>query len=452
MKKRPPEPPPIGDERTLPHDLVAERAILGAILLHPDAYDAAADVVDGGDFFRDAHKRIFEAMGRLADGRKPVEFVTLREELARVGDLDEVGGPMYLTALPDGVPRSSNIEHYAAIVREKSKLRAAIFTANKLSAQAYEGETRSTELTADAAEKLYAIGGDANEGSAVLLADLIAPSMESLERNVNGGGNVTGVSTGYHKLDDMTAGLHPGDLILIAARTSQGKTALAMNLVQTIAETEEAPPLVFSMEMSKEQLFMRLLSSEARVDSHHLRTGTLTEDDWKRISNALGKMSELKILIDDRGGIGVREVRATARQAKAKHGLSAIFIDYIQLMRGRGHFDNRTQEIGTISRGLKAVGRELGVPVIALSQLSRAAEPMPGRAARAPQLSDLAESGSLENDADVVLLIYRPEAKKDDDEDPLAQVIIAKQRNGPTGVVKLRWNAKYVRFENIGMV
>jgi replicative DNA helicase len=435
-------------ERTLPSNLEAERAVLGAVLVRNELYDAAADVLEPGDFYREAHSQIFAAMGRLANRHLPVDLLTLREELGRSGDLEAVGGPAYVSALADGIPRTLNVEHYAGIVLEKSRLRAAIATGTRLVNSAYLAEGRSAELAADAAERLYALGSDVETGKALTLADLIAPGMQALERAAAGNGVVTGTPTGFLALDDLTAGLQRGDLILIAARTSQGKTALAMNLVRQIGAG--AWVLVFSLEMSRLQLFLRMLASEALVDSHRLRTGHLGEADWGRISTALGTLNDLKVLIDDSGGLGVREVRARARQVKAKHGLGAIVIDYIQLMHGRGNFDNRTQEIGTLSRGLKAVARELDVPVVALSQLSRAAEPMPGRKARRPQLSDLAESGSLENDADVVFLIYRPEPKEDGSDESVAEIIVAKQRNGPTGVVKLHWNAQHVRFENIG--
>jgi replicative DNA helicase len=434
-------------ERTLPHDLDAERSILGAVLLHGDVLAEAADLVAPEDFFRDAHRRIYRAMIKVEAAGHQVDMVTLREELGRAGDLDECGGPAYISALIDGVPRSTNMAAYAGIVLEKAHLRTAIQCATKLSSGAYSGEAKASDLASDAAERLLALGGDSLEGQAVLLSALVAPSIEALEKAVaTGGGAVTGLPTGFAKLDEMCGGLQPGDLTLIAARTSQGKTALALNIAKFAAYTTST--LVFSMEMSKEQLFMRQLSAEAEVDSHRLRTGLLADADWGRIGQAIGTLSDLKLRIDDRGGLGVRELRARCRQVQAKHGLGLVVVDYLQLMRGRGNFDNRTQEIGTISRGLKQVARELRVPVVALSQLSRQAEAKPGQKARRPQLSDLAESGSLENDADVVLMIYRPEAE-DDDMMPVAEVIVAKQRNGPVGTVRLAWNAPLLRFEDL---
>ncbi len=384
-------------------------------------------------------------MLRIEDAGQPIDLLTLKDDLGRRGDLDEVGGPAYLSALIDGVPRSANVEAYAAVVGEKARLRSAIMTAQKLSAQAYEAVLPAADMAADAAERLYTLGGDGLEGKAYTLGELVAPGIQALEDAAAHGSNgVTGVATGFTKLDQMTAGLQAGDLILIAARTSQGKTALALNIARAVG----VPVLGFSLEMTRQQLFLRLLAAEAGVDSHRLRTGLLEDGDWVRIGTALGTLTDLPIRIDDTPGIGIREVRARARQVQAKHGLGCVFVDYIQLMVGRGAFDNRTQEIGGISRGLKRIAKELHVPIIALAQLSRAAEQKAGQRARRPQLSDLAESGSLENDADVVLLIYRPEPTEANPE-PLAEIIIAKQRNGPPGVVKLAWNGACVRFENL---
>ena len=435
-------------ERTLPHSLSAERAVLGAVLLHGETYDEAADLLEPADFFRQAHGMIFGAMGRLADAQTPVEFVTLREELSRAGELAAAGGPAYLSALVDGLPHGSNISAYAQIVKEKARLREAIRTASKLLGDAYEAEQPSADIAAEAAERLYTLGTPASATQAVSLSDLMAPSMELLEKAVaSGQGTVTGLPTGFAALDDITAGLQPSDLTLVAARTSQGKTALLMNFARHVSAS--VPVLVFSLEMSRHQLFMRLLAAESSVDLHRIRSGQLSERDWRKIGAAYGSLGELRLLIVDTGGIGVREVRAQARQAKARAGLGAIFVDYVQLMRGRGRFDNRTQEIGTISRGLKAVAKELDVPIVAAAQLSRASVSAPGRKERPPELADLAESGSLENDADIVLFIYRPPAK-DDGSVPSAQIIVSKQRNGPTGTVRLAWNPACVRFESIG--
>jgi replicative DNA helicase len=441
-----------GEDKPPPHDLSAERSVLGAILVHPELFDLVSDSLEPQHFYRDAHRRIYSAMLKMAEGSREIDLLTLRSELERAGELSEIGGPAYLASLGDGVPRSANIKHYGSIVRELAQLRAAIHTSNKLRGQAYESRKPAAELLSDAAEELLELSGSAAvTGKPVRLRDLVAPGMEALEKSASeGGGAVTGTATGFTSLDEMTAGLHAGDLILLAARTSQGKTSLAMNIARNVACA--ANTLVFSLEMSREQLFLRMLSSESRVNSHDLRTGDIKDADWPRLATAIGTLSELHMYIDDTPSIGVREVRARARQLRSDLGsLGLIVIDYIQLMKGRGKFDNRQQEIGTISRGLKAVGKELGVPVIALAQLSRAMEAGPGKKARRPQLSDLRESGDLENDADVVVFIYRPEPKDDEPNDK-AELIIGKQRNGPTGTVKVAWDANCVTFDNLSMM
>lgn len=426
--------------------------MLGSILVNPeDAYDVAVDKLEPSHFFRTAHGDIFRAMCSTFERGRTIDLITLKSELQRLGILEEVGGPAYIAALADGVPRSANVEHYASIVKESAQLREAIYTSNKLRAEAYASERPPADMLSDAAERLMDLSGSALTGKPTKLGDLIGPGMESLEKSAaEGGGAVTGVATGFTSLDEMTAGLHPADLVLIAARTSQGKTSLAMNIARNVACSVNV--MVFSLEMSKEQLFLRMLASEARVDSHHMRTGYLKDSDWPRLATAITTMADLNLYIDDTPSIGVREVRARARQLRQDKGsLGLIIIDYIQLMRGRGKFDNRQQELGTISRGLKAVGKELKVPVIALAQLSRAMEAGPGRKARRPQLSDLRESGDLENDADVVIFIYRPEPKDDDQPVDQAELIIGKQRNGPTGTVKVAWDSSTVSFDNLTM-
>jgi replicative DNA helicase len=444
-------PPADGlEERPPPHDMQAERSVLGAVLVNADLFDIAVDVIESTHFFRDAHRRIFDAMVKLSEAGKPVDMLLLRTELQRTGQLEEVGGPAYIAGLADGVPRSANIEYYAQIVRDKAQLRAAIQTSQKLSREAYGSEKVPAEILSDAAESLLDLSSVALAGKPTKLGDLVGPGMESLEKSAaEGGGSVTGIASGFTSLDEMTAGLHPGDLVLLAARTSQGKTSLAMNIARNVAFSHNV--LVFSLEMSKEQLFLRMLASEARVNSHHMRTGYLQEKDWPRLADAISVLSDLNLYIDDTPSIGVREVRARSRQLRQDKGsLGLVIIDYIQLMRGRGKFDNRQQEIGTISRGLKAVGKELKVPVIALAQLSRAMEAGPGKKARRPQLHDLRESGDLENDADVVVFIYRPESKDDEPVDQ-AELIIGKQRNGPTGTVKVAWDSSTVSFDNLTM-
>jgi replicative DNA helicase len=437
--------------RTLPHNLEAERSVLGSILLHNEAFNLAAEVIDANDFYRDAHRRIFDKMVKLAERNNAIDLVTLKEELGRSGDLDEVGGPAYITSLVDGVPRSMNVEHYARIIKEKSTLRHLIFAANKILATAYDGED-DTETILDGAEHaIFAIADNKIRDGFVSLRDLAQSSLDTIEQLHARKELVTGVPTGFHDLDEMTSGLQPSDLVIVAARPSMGKTSLVLNIAQHVGTKTNKTVGIFSLEMSKEQLFLRMLTGEARIDAQRMRRGYLGERDWGRLSQAIGTLSEAKIFIDDTPSIGVLEMRATSRRLAAEHNLDLIIIDYIQLMQGRGRFENRTLELASISRSLKALAKELRVPVVVLSQLSRAPE---SRADHRPQLSDLRESGALEQDADVVMFIYREDMYADKGEPPaegdgVAELIIGKQRNGPVGVVKLAFIREFTRFENL---
>src|SRR5215470_5970906 len=440
-------------ERTLPHNLEAERSVLGAILLHNDAFNLAAEVIDSGDFFRDAHRRIFDKMVALADRGDAIDLVTLKEELGRSGDLDEVGGPAYITALVDGVPRSTNVEHYARIIKEKATLRNLIFSANRILSTAYEAEEEADVILDQAEHAIFAIADDKVRDGFVSLRDLAQTSLDTIERLHSRKELVTGVPTGFTDLDEMTSGLQPADLVIVAARPSMGKTSLVLNMAQHVGTKTDMSVGVFSLEMSKEQLFLRMLTGEARIDAHRLRGGFLGERDWGRLAQAIGTLSEAKVFIDDAPGIGVLEMRAKCRRLAAEHGLDLVIIDYIQLMQGRGRFENRTLEVASISRSLKGLAKELGVPIIVLSQLSRAPE---SRSDHRPQLSDLRESGALEQDADVVIFIYREDQYGDKsqpaaDSQGTAELIIAKQRNGPTGIVKLAFLREYTRFENLAI-
>jgi replicative DNA helicase len=437
--------------RTLPHNLEAERSVLGAILLHNDAFNLAAEVIDSQDFFRDAHRRIFDKMVKLVERGDAIDLVTLKEELGRAGELDEIGGPAYITALVDGVPRSTNVEHYARIIKEKATLRNLIFSANKILATAYEGG-EDADLILDQAERaIFAIADDKVRDGFVSLRDLAQASLETIEKLHAHKELITGVPTGFTDLDEMTSGLQPSDLVIIAARPSMGKTSLALNMAQHVGTKTDMTVGLFSLEMSKEQLFLRLLTSEARIDAHRLRGGFLGERDWGRLSQAIGTLSEARIFIDDSPSIGVLEMRAKCRRLKAEHNLHLVVVDYIQLMQGRGRFENRTLELASISRSMKGLAKELNVPVVVLSQLSRAPE---SRSDHRPQLSDLRESGALEQDADVVVFIYREDLYGDrnqpaGDTQGVAEIIIGKQRNGPTGIVKLAFIREYTRFENL---
>lgn len=438
-------------ERTLPHNLEAERSVLGAILLHNDAFNLAAEVIDSKDFYRDAHRRIFEGMVALAERGQAIDLVTLKDELARGGELDEVGGPAYIAALVDGVPRSTNVEHYARIIKEKSTLRNLIFSANKIIAAAYEGGEEADVILDQAEHAIFAIADDKVRDGFVSMRALAQTSLDAIEKLHARKELITGVPTGFTDLDEMTSGLQPSDLIIVAARPSMGKTSLVLNIAQHIGTKTDMTVGVFSLEMSKEQLFLRMLTAEARIDAHRLRGGFLGERDWGRLSQAIGTLSEARIFIDDTPSIGVLEMRAKCRRLAAEHGLHLVIVDYIQLMQGRGRFESRTLEVAAISRSLKGLAKELNVPIVVLSQLSRAPE---SRSDHRPQLSDLRESGALEQDADVVIFIYREEQYADKSEPPpdsqgVAELIIGKQRNGPTGVVKLAFIREFTRFENL---
>src|SRR5262245_50921061 len=327
-------------DRPLPHNLEAERSVLGAILIHNDAFNSAAEVLNPRDFFRDAHRRIFEKMVLLSERGNAIDFVTLKEELTRSGELDEVGGPAYIAALVDGLPHATNIEYYARIVREKATLRNLIYSANKILAKAYEAEQEPNQNIDDPEQSLFAIAVEPVRAGFVSMRALAHASFETIERAHERKQLITGVPSGFADLDELTAGFQPGDLVIIAARPSVGKTALALNIAQHVGTKTERTVGIFSLEMSKEQLFLRMLTSEAHIDSHRLRTGFLVESDWGRLSHALGALSEARIYIDDTPGIGVLEMRAKSRRLAADHGLDMLVIDYIQLMQGRGRFEN----------------------------------------------------------------------------------------------------------------
>jgi replicative DNA helicase len=351
----------------------------------------------------------------LSERGDAIDFVTIKEELSKSGELEDVGGPAYIASLADGVPRSANVEYYARIVKEKATLRNLIYSANKILAEAYEGEQEPDLLLDEAERQIFAIAEDRIRAGFVPLRDLVQTSFATIEKLQAHKGLVTGVPTGFVDLDEMTSGLQPSDLVLVAARPSMGKTSFVLNIAQHVGTSTDMTVGFFSLEMSKEQLFMRMLTSEARIDAHRFRTGFLNEKDYGRLSHALGTLAEAKVFIDDSASISVLEMRAKARRLKAEHGLHMLIIDYIQLMQGRGRFESRQAEIASISRSLKGLAKELNVPIVALSQLSRASET---RSDHRPQLSDLRESGALEQDADVVMFIYRAEQYRDADGNP----------------------------------
>jgi replicative DNA helicase len=436
-------------ERTLPHNLEAERSVLGAILVHNDAFNLAAQVIDSGDFYRDAHRRIFDRMVALNERHDAIDFVTLKEELARAGELDEVGGPAYVASLADGVPRATNVEYYARIVKEKSTLRNLIYAASKIVTNAYEADQESDLILDEAESAIFAVADDRLKAGFVAMRDLVKDSFPKIEKLFEQKRLITGVPTGFVDLDEMTRGLQGGDLIIVAARPSMGKTSLVLNIAQYVGSLGDEVVGFFSLEMSKESLFLRLLTSEAQIDGHRLMSGAIGGNDYHRISHALEKLNAMKLFIDDTASIGVLEMRAKSRRLQSEHGLHLLVVDYIQLMSGRGRFENRTLELASISRSLKGLAKELNVPIVVLSQLSRAPE---SRSDHRPQLSDLRESGALEQDADVVVLIYRDDVYNRDPNSPeagTAELILAKQRNGPTGVVKLAFLREQTRFANL---
>jgi replicative DNA helicase len=423
--------------------------VLGAILVHNDAFNLAAQVIDSQDFYRDAHRRIFDRMVALNERHDAIDFVTLKEELARAGELDEVGGPAYVAGLADGVPRATNVEYYARIVKEKATLRNLIYAASKIVTNAYEAEQESDLILDEAESAIFAVADDRLKAGFVAMRDLVKDSFPKIEKLFEQKRLITGVPTGFVDLDEMTRGLQGGDLVIVAARPSMGKTSLVLNIAQYVAALGDQVVGFFSLEMSKEALFLRLLTSEAQIDGHRLMSGAIGGNDYHRISHALEKLNAMKLFIDDTANVGVLEMRAKSRRLQSEHGLNLLVVDYIQLMSGRGRFENRTLELASISRSLKGLAKELNVPVVVLSQLSRAPE---ARSDHRPQLSDLRESGALEQDADVVVLIYRDDVYNKDPNSPdagTAELILAKQRNGPTGIVRLAFLREQTRFANL---
>jgi replicative DNA helicase len=437
-------------EKVPPQNIEAEMAVIGSMLLDENAVSVACEVIDSESFYKEAHKKIFEAILDLYNDNKAVDLITLTDKLKRDGIIDEVGGVSYLTALVNSVPTAANINHYAAIVKEKGILRTLINNATRIVSLCYESEGNIDELV-DSAEKLIFEVCDRKPQSSYLhLREIIKESIETIDRLYQKKAHVTGIPTGYIDFDIKTAGLQPSDLIVIAGRPSMGKSAFAIGIAENAGVVEKIPIALFSLEMSKEQLVQRMLCSHAKVDAHKVRTGYLATSDWPRLTAAAGKLSEAPIFIDDTPAISVMELRARARRLKAQQDIKLIILDYLQLMRGSDNAENRQQEISEISRSLKALARELNIPVVAISQLSRAVE---ARTDHRPLLSDLRESGAIEQDADVVALLLREEYYNPSAENQgIAEVIIAKQRNGPVGSMKLAFIKEYTRFENIARI
>ena len=432
-------------EKEIPHSLDAERSVLGAILLENSSLNRAQEILKDTDFYREQHRKVFSVMNALSEKSSAIDPVTVKEELQRRGELEIAGGPAFIASLIDAVPLSQNIEHYARIVKEKAMLRALIEAGGRIVQNAYEG-TQEVEEILDQSERLvFEIAQDQLRAGFVPMRVIADQGLKTIERLQEHRELVTGLSTGYATLDEMTSGFQPTDLIIIAARPGMGKTSFALNIAQNCSKLGRRVG-VFSLEMSREQLFLRLLTGQARVDAHAMRTGRLRREEWRRVTDTLAEIAEVPISIDDTAGCGVLEMRAKSRRLKMESGLDLLIIDYLQLMRGRGRFENRNQEISEISRSLKELAKELQVPVVAISQLSRAPEQRGND--RRPQLSDLRESGAIEQDADMVMFIYREEVYKPTEENRgLAQVIIAKQRNGPIGTIEFAFLREYTRFE-----
>jgi replicative DNA helicase len=434
--------------RPLPHNLEAERSILGAVLLDNHALNVAIEKLRGDDFFLPQHRKIFERMVQLGEKQQAIDTITLMEDLTRRGELESAGGIAYLSQLADGLPRVTNVEHYARIVKEKAVLRSLIFSASAIQEQALAAGDDADVILDRAESAIFQLAEDRVRAGLIGVKELVRENFERLERIFSEGRRITGLATGYLDLDNQTAGLQPSELIILAARPSMGKTALALNIAENVALRHREPVAIFSLEMSKESLLLRMLASEARVDAHKFRTGHLNRDDWGKITGALSNLGEAPLWIDDSASSTVLEMGAKARRLKRERGLSLMIVDYLQLVvpthTGRG--TNRQEEVSSISRALKGLAKELKVPILVLSQLTRA----PEREERKPQLADLRESGAIEQDADVVMFINRPNFYKTDlsEEDRAkAEVIIAKQRNGPTGTLNFVFLARYTRFE-----
>ncbi|EKN62371.1 replicative DNA helicase [Neobacillus bataviensis LMG 21833] len=435
-------------DRMLPQNIEAEQAVLGAIFLEPSALTLASEILIPEDFYRASHQKIFNVMLHLNDQGQAVDLVTVTEELAAAKLIEDIGGVSYLSDLAGSVPTAANIEYYARIVEEKSLLRRLIRTATTIASDGYSREDEVEALLSEAEKSILEVAQRKNAGAFHNIKDVLVRTYDNIEEMHNRVGEITGLETGFVELDRMTAGFQRNDLIIVGARPSVGKTAFALNVAQNVAKKTGENIAIFSLEMGAEQLVMRLLCAEGNIDAQRLRTGSLTEDDWGKLTMAMGSLSNTGIYIDDTPGMRVGEIRSKCRRLKQEHGLGMILIDYLQLILGSGRSgENRQQEVSEISRSLKQLARELQVPVIALSQLSRGVEQ---RQDKRPMMSDIRESGSIEQDADIVAFLYRDDYyDKESESKNIIEIIIAKQRNGPTGTVSLAFVKEYNKFVNI---
>ncbi len=429
-----------------PQNIEAEKALLGSIFLDNKSLQKIVDIIAPHDFYRKENSLIFEAILRLFERGSPIDIITVEDELKDMKVYEEVGGREYVVSLLDVVPTAAHIEHYANIVKEKAVLREVISTATEIIRRCYEEDINVNELLDEAERMIFSISERRTHTDFAKAKDLVKVAVSQLEHLMHKRQLITGIPTGFIDFDKMTAGLQPADLIIIAARPGMGKTAFALNIALNVAVNEGEPVALFSLEMSKEQLALRMLATQAMVDYQRLRTGNISPDEWMRIIRAADTLTEAPIFIDDTPGISVLEMRAKARRLQSEYGLKLMIVDYLQLMRGRGKTENRQQEISEISRALKSLAKELNVPVVAISQLSRAVE---ARSDKRPQLSDLRESGAIEQDADLVVFIYREELyRKTPENMNVAEIIIGKQRNGPLGTVRLTFLKEYLKFED----
>jgi replicative DNA helicase len=448
-------------ERRPPYSEEAETAVLGAVMLDRDALSRATEHIDETMFYAERHRLLFRAMQLLEQQGSVIDPLTLSDELQRQGELMRAGGQEYIGMLLDAVPTAANVEYHARIVKEKALLRRLIEVSTGIVSEAFEGRITAADLLDAAEHRILQVSSQRGAEGFVRIKNLLWPAMEKIDQLMQAGGEVTGVPTGFVDLDKMTLGFQPGDLVIVAARPSMGKTSFVLNIAQHVALEKDIPVAFFSLEMSKESLASRMLASEGLIDAQKLRSGRLSADDYKRLSRAASLLINAPIYIDDTAGLNLLELRSRARRVKVEHDVQMIIVDYLQLIQGPPGIENRQQEISTISRNLKILAKELGVPVIALSQLSRAPEQRTGEHGKRPQLSDLRDSGAIEQDADLAMFIYRPEmyevSKGDQAErttsdgvslEGLAEIIIAKQRNGPTGTVRLYFHKQYTRFDN----
>ncbi|MGA2516570.1 MAG: replicative DNA helicase [Thermodesulfobacteriota bacterium] len=432
-----------------PQHIEAEQSVLGGILIENEAINRVMELLDADDFYRDAHRKIFDALINLSERDEPADLITLTNELRKIDQLDSVGGASYLAALIDSVPTAANIEYYARIVKEKAILRKLIQTSTEIITQSYEDRGDVEGFLDEAERAIFEISEKRVRPSFYPIREIVKQSFTTIERLFKKKEAVTGVPSGFKELDRMTAGFQPSDLIIIAGRPSMGKTAFCLDVVEYAAIENKIPVAIFSLEMSKEQLVIRMLCSQANVEGTRLRTGYLTESDWPKLTIAAGNLSEAPIYIDDTAALSALELRAKARRLKSEYGLGMVIVDYLQLMKGRSRVESRQQEISEISRSLKALAKELNIPVIAVSQLSRKTEERTGNR---PQLSDLRESGAIEQDADLILFIYRDEVYNRAEDNPnrgKAEVIIGKQRNGPIGKIDLAFLDKFTTFKDL---